>query len=182
MPSVVKIEDRVLLSPQVCSAVPARRSFQKLKQILVPVDLKNDCRASIHYGIWLAQRFDSTVNLIHVYEEPYVLNPIPRTRSCDVFNHHRRNVFADFYQLLEKTRHEYPKSVGFFEYGNPDRDISKLAQRLGADLLILCACSGHWLEHLVFGSHACRIAENAPCPVLVVRQKGQLDEQPRMKR
>lgn len=171
MQSPIKMEDCAISSSKVCEPPQASSRPQKLQQIFVPVDLTNDCRATLNYAIRLAQTFGSTLNLLHLYQEPYVLNPGPHSRNCDVFKQQRQKVFADFYNLLQKARNKYPDSVGYFEYGNPDRDICKIARQLNADLLIVSTHNGKWLEHLVFGRHAERILADAPCPVLIVREQ-----------
>jgi nucleotide-binding universal stress UspA family protein len=146
------------------------RPCEKPRQIIVPVDLTNDCTASIDYAIRFAKAFGSTVNLLHLYQDPYVVSQGSRSPNCDLFKEQRRTVFADFYDLLQETQNKYPDSVGYFEYGNPDREIDVIARRLRADLLIVSMHDGKWLEHLLFGRHADRILANAPCPVLVVRE------------
>ena len=143
----------------------------KIQQILVAVDPANDCRASIEHAIGLASIFGSTVALVHFYQEPYVLEGSPHSRNCDVFKLQRRKVFAEFTDLLQRARDRYPKSVGYFEYGNPDHDIRKIARQLNADLLVLGTHNDKWLEHIFLGRHANRILADAPCPVLVVREE-----------
>jgi nucleotide-binding universal stress UspA family protein len=153
---------------------PALESFcpaGKIRQIIVPVDLTNDCTASIDYAIRFAKAFGSTVNLLHLYQDPYVVSQSSRSPNWDLFKEQRRMVFADFYNLLRETRSKYPDAKGYFEYGNPDREIDVIARQLRADLLIVSMHHGKWLEHLLFGRHAARILANAPCPVLVVRDE-----------
>ena len=77
---------------------PARESFcpaGKIRQIIVPVDLTNDCTASIDYAIRFAKAFGSTVNLLHLYQDPYVVSQSSRSPNWDLFKEQRRKVFAD---------------------------------------------------------------------------------------
>jgi nucleotide-binding universal stress UspA family protein len=146
------------------------RPFKKLRKIIVPVDLTRNCLPSIDYAICFAKAFGSTLNLVYLYEEPYVVDGSSRSRGCDLFKEQRRKVFADFYKLLRETRDRYPDSTGYFEYGNPEREIEVIASRLRADLIIVSVHDGNWLEHLLFGRHAGWILAKAPCPVLVIRE------------
>ena len=164
------IEDFVESGPKNGKARPSASPEQKIQQILVPVDPANDCRVSIEYAIGLASIFGSTVVLVHFYQEQYVLEGSLHPRNCDVFKLQRRKVFADFTDLLQKARDRYPKSVGYFEYGNPDHDVCKIARQLNADLLVLGTHKDRWLERVFSGRHADRILADAPCPVLVVRE------------
>jgi len=133
------------------------------------VDLTRDCPTSIDYAICFAKAYRSTLNLLYLYQEPYVADQSSRSRGCDLFKEQRRKVFSDFYKLLVETRNKYPDSIGYFEYGNPDREIDVIARQLHADLLIVSIHNGKWLEHLLFGRHD-RILAKVPCPVLIVRE------------
>jgi nucleotide-binding universal stress UspA family protein len=69
------------------------------------------------------------------------------------------------------TRNRYPDSSGYFEYGNPDREIDVIARQLRGDLIIVSVHHGKWLEHLLFGRRVDWILANAPCPVLVIGEQ-----------
>jgi len=84
MQSAVKKVDRAFLGSHVCQTPLVPGPGVKFQQILIPVDLKNDCCASIHYAIRLAKTFGATVNLLHLYEEPYVLQDSPTIESRSV--------------------------------------------------------------------------------------------------
>ena len=165
------IEDFIEPGPEIGKARPKAPPGQKIQQILVLVDPANHCQASIAYAIGLASVFGSTMALVHFYQEPYVLESSLHRRNCDVFKLQRRKVFADFTDLLQKARDRYPKSVGYFEYGNSDHDICKIAGQLNADLVVLAAHKDRWLERVFAGRHANRILADAPCPILIVREE-----------
>jgi nucleotide-binding universal stress UspA family protein len=171
MQSSVEVKKSALSDVRVGPALESFRPSEKLRQIIVPVDLTNDCTVTIDYAIRFARAFGATVNLLHLYQEPYAVSQGSRSPNCDLFKEQRRKVFADFYHLLRETKNKYPDSVGYFEYGNPDHEIEVIARQLRADLLIVSMHHGKWLEHLLFGRHADRILANAPCPVLVVREE-----------
>jgi nucleotide-binding universal stress UspA family protein len=170
MESSFQIENSGFSGLQVCPPLESYRPSEQLRQIIVPVDLTRNCPLSIDYAICFAKAFGSTLNLVHLYQEPYVVDQSSRSRGCDLFREQRRKVFADFYNLLRETRNRYPDSIGYFEYGNPDREIDVIARQLRADLIIVSVHNGKWLEHLLFGRHADWILANAPCPVLVIRE------------
>ena len=170
MKSSVQMESNRLSGLQVCPPLEWCRPSDQLRQIIVPVDLTTDCPTSIDYGIRFAKAFGSTLNLLYLYQEPYVVDQSSRSRGCDLFKEQRRKVFADFYKLLRETRTRYADSIRYFEYGNPEREIDVIARRLRADLIIVSVHNGNWLEHLLFGRPAEWILANAPCPVLVIRE------------
>lgn len=170
MESSVQTENRDLSDFQVCPVVGLCYPSDKLRQIIIPVDLTRNCHPSIDYAICFAKAFRSTLNLVYLYQDPYVVEQSTRGRGCDLFKEQRQKLFADFYNLLRETRNRYSDSIGYFEYGNPDREIDLIARQLRADLIIVSAHNGKWLEHLLFGRHADWILANAPCPVLVFRE------------
>jgi nucleotide-binding universal stress UspA family protein len=168
--SGIDMKDSGLAGFRLCVPLEPCRPTERLRQIIVPVDLTNDCATSIGFAVCFAKIFGSTVNLLHFYQEPYVVNHLSRSRDCDLFSEHRRKVFDDFCNLLRKTRRKYPASIGYFEYGNAYREIGIVARQLHADLLIVSMHSGKWFEHLLFGRHADSILASAPCPVLFIRE------------
>lgn len=170
MEGSVQMEGSGLSGSQVRPSLDSCRSSNQLRKIIVPVDLTSDSPTSIDYAISLAKAYGSTLNLVYLYQEPYVVEQSSRSRGCDLFREQRRKIFADFYKLLRETRNRYPDSIGYFEYGNPEREIEVIARRLHADLIIVSVHDGNWLEHLLFGRHAERIWANAPCPVLIIRE------------
>ncbi len=163
-----KIRDLLGFNEELSEPAQTSCLSRTLQQVLVPVDLCNECSPAVDYGIRLAKTLGSTLHLLHVYIEPYVLNPATRGRNCDVFKPQRQKAFAKFYNLLEKTREELPNAVGYFEYGNSERDISKIAGLLKADLIIVCAHHRKWVDHLIVGRNTSWILKGSPCPVLVI--------------
>lgn len=64
-----------------------------------------------------------------------------------------------------------------YRTGRADREIVRLAQELGADLIVIPTQRTSRFQRWLGGSTADRIARSAPCPVVVVRPK-QNDEDP----
>ncbi len=155
---------------RVCPPLESCRPSKQLRKIIVSVDLTTDCPASIDYAISFAKAFGSTLNLIYFYQEPYVVDQNSPSRGCDLFKEQRRKAFADFYRLLQETRNRYPDSIGYFEYGNTEREIEAIARRLCADLIVVSVHDGNWFEHFWRGRPAEWILAKAPCPVLVIRE------------
>ena len=80
-----------------CLPLESFRPSERLRQIIVPVDLTGDCQTSVDYAICFAKAFGSTLNLLYLYHEPYVADQGSRIRGCDLFKEQRRKVFSDFY-------------------------------------------------------------------------------------
>jgi hypothetical protein len=110
MQSSVEVEKSALSDLKVGPAIAASCPTEKLRQIIVPVDLTNDCTASIDHAIRFAKAFGSTVNLLHLYQDPYAVSQSSRSPNCDLFKEQRRKIFADFYNLLRETQKKYADS------------------------------------------------------------------------
>ena len=54
-------------------------------------------------------------------------------------------------------------------YGMPYIEIEKLAREKNVDLIIIGQISHSGPRHMLIGSVAQRVIENAPCPVLIVK-------------
>jgi nucleotide-binding universal stress UspA family protein len=169
MESSVQMENSGFSGSQVCPPLKSCRPSETLRQIIVPVELTTAYPTSIDYAICFAKAFSSTLNLLYLYQEPYIVES-SRRRGRDLFCEQRRKVFADFYKLLRETRNRYPDSIGYFEYGDPEREIDLIARQLRAGLIIVSGHNSNWLEHLLFGRHADWNLANALCPVLVIRE------------
>lgn len=60
--------------------------------------------------------------------------------------------------------------------GRPDKAIVQLAEEINADLIVVASHPPTLLERWLGGPLADRIARNAPCPVVIVRQKRDEDD------
>jgi hypothetical protein len=107
MENSVQTENSGLSGLQVCPPLESCRPSSRLRKIIIPVDLTKDCPASIDYGICFAKAHGSSLNLLYLYQEPYVVDQSFRSRGCDLFREQRRKVFADFYKLLRETHAEW---------------------------------------------------------------------------
>src|ERR1700721_4862673 len=85
MESSVQMENNGL-SPLLESPTPeSYRPSKPLRKIIVPVDLTRNCLPSIDHAICFAKAFGSILNLVYLYEEPYVVDGSSRSRGCDLF-------------------------------------------------------------------------------------------------
>jgi nucleotide-binding universal stress UspA family protein len=59
-------------------------------------------------------------------------------------------------------------------HGNPYLEIVRLAEEEAVDLIVLGTHGRSGIKHFLIGSVAEKVLRKAPCPVLVVREKGPL--------
>ena len=141
--------------------------INKLKHILVPLDMSEAAFKALRYAEPLARAFGAKITLLQIVRPPVYsaegLYPIPdRTEQLEAMEHD-----------MEKTcRRGLPADLDVkvaARYGYPADDIPVIARELEADLIVTTTHGYTGLKHLLMGSTAEGIVRRAPCPVLVVR-------------
>ena len=106
---------------------------------------------------------DAALHLVHVIEQPPVLHAGPFT-----YVEPAAVVHSDEDHWLHARVAKIPGAEGVLLEGDPADAVCEWAARAGADLLIVARHRGP-LARALRGSFAGRVAEHAPCPVLVLR-------------
>ncbi len=138
-------------------------------RILIPVDVSEFRRRAFRLGVRLASLNDAEVILLTVVDDRF---PYP-----DIFSFHVPN--EDYYKhireraaaILDQVIAEAPRDVRIrpmVSRGNPARVIVEVAEREGAELIIMTSHTTRGLEHMILGSVADKVLRSTPCPVLVI--------------
>ena len=148
---------------------------QDLKNILVPVDFSPMSELAIETAQRLARPSGATVHLVHVHEYFYPVGlmvpgaPVPPSMIafCQDEAERGRKQLAELAASHGITitncyvRNDVPVFNG----------VCKLAKQIGADLIVLQTHGHTGLARFFEGSHAERIVQHSPCPVLVARKQ-----------
>lgn len=143
------------------------------KHILVPVDGSETSMLSVAKAAGLAKAFGSEVTAV------YVLDPYPFTGVGADFAYGQAQYLstatAEANQALESVKKQMTEAgvevktlVG--EGHAVHEGIVRVADSVGADLIVMGSHGRRGLEKLVLGSVAQRVLSAARIPVLVVRQ------------
>lgn len=62
-------------------------------------------------------------------------------------------------------------STHVVETGEPGPTICSVAERVGADLVVMGSHGHGWLQRVFLGSVSTHVLQHAPCPVMVVRRE-----------
>ena len=137
----------------------------RLKKILVPVDFSDCSKKALVYASALARQFGAELTLLYIVQTyPVVLEMVPREMTSTETGH----------QELQKLRLTVEKGINCqteIRSGTPHVEIVHAAKDLNADLIIISTHGHSGLTHVVLGSTTERVVRQAPCPVLVVREK-----------
>jgi universal stress protein A len=147
-----------------------------IKKIVVPVDFSAPSEAAAHYAAALADRLGASLHLIHALE-PSALARSPlesyETLSAesldDVYWAARTRLSALSVRLALAGQISKEVRPGF-----PSEVITAAATDLGADLVVMSTHGRTGLSYLLMGSVAERVIRSTACPVLVVRDRGEV--------
>ena len=145
---------------------------ETITKILVPVDFSPHAERAFNYATTLAQRFNATLGLVHVVEDPFVTG----AWNNEVFVLDVGELFEGLIANAEQRLAALTRSaaaVGLtaataVTTGRPAHTIVEHAKEGGFDLIVMGTHGRTGLSHVVMGSVAERVVRTAPCPVLTV--------------
>jgi nucleotide-binding universal stress UspA family protein len=146
-----------------------------IRNILVPVDFSEMSGPAIETAQRLAKRFGAAVHLVHVHEYYYPVGfmapgaPVPM--SMVTFREDTAERIADQFRALAK-KHGIPTTNCYVQNDTPVfNEVCKVARQINADLIVTPTHGYIGVAHFFEGSHAERIVQHSPCPVLVARKR-----------
>ena len=141
------------------------------KTILCPTDFSVPSETAVTAAAEVARHFHATLRLVHVVAA--LPAPAPDLNYTFRVPEYEAVLHAEADEKLkqlatrlcgEGVTPEY--SVG---HGDAGREIARMADELGADVIIIATHGETGWRHALFGSVAERVVRLAPCPVLTVR-------------
>ena len=144
---------------------------EELTRILVPVDFSVHADKALRYAATLAGRFNATVELLHVVEDPYRTGAWSPDVYTPVIPEILDNLVADARRRLEDMK--VVAAAGGVDVrtdvliGLPAHSI--IEKSTDFDLIVMGTHGRTGLPHIVTGSVAERVVRKAACPVLTVR-------------
>lgn len=175
---VVKLAagDEALLA---AGAPPPEPAVFCLKKILVPVDFSDCSRKALQYAVPMARQNGSSLTLLYVGVLPDYLGLDGGGFDYGIYDPDFSAVEADLrasgqQRLDQLIAEQVPREVPcetLIQVGAPKSEILAAARNLPADLIILSTHGRTGLKHVLLGSVAEHVVREAPCPVLVVRER-----------
>ena len=142
-----------------------------LRRILVPIDFSPQSLKTLRYAKVLADKFGAKLHLVHVvnpsiFSARHLMLPWAAAEAELVRNAKKRlkNLATEFSLPPRPT----PFTV---RAGAAADEISQVAGVTDADLIAIATRGYTGLKHAFLGSTTERLVREAPCPVLVVRDK-----------
>ena len=137
--------------------------------IICAVDLTDEANAVIGRSLQLSQRDCHRVHLVHACEHPITgYGELTGSNHMVTESQIRQSVYPRIEAL--GTGHDIPEDHWHIEFGRPADVIHRLAEHLGADLIVI-GSHGRSGIRLLLGSTANSVVHGASCDVLTVRIK-----------
>jgi nucleotide-binding universal stress UspA family protein len=141
------------------------------KRILVPLDFGEPAGHALDHAIAIAERFEASLDLLHVVPNPYVDDPsglylpLPPTYLNELVAEAQKRLRGAF-TPADQERFSVRAIV---KVGDPVVQIVEYARVESIDLIAMGTHGRSGAAHLFLGSVAERVVRTAPCPVLTVR-------------
>ena len=140
-----------------------------LKRILLPTDFSEPSLEATRYAVELASRFDATLHLLNVIEDPVLYlpmfesYPLPSKEEFEQYAQTRLEnwILADDVEKCETEFH--------WVHGKPFVEIVRYAKVNEIDMIVIGTHGRNMAAHLLLGSVVEKVVRKSPCPVLTVR-------------
>jgi nucleotide-binding universal stress UspA family protein len=132
------------------------------KIILCPVDLERDSLAALDTVRNIAECNDSTVYILHVIA-PRLPGPLERMPDWE------KTAAAKVEKAARERLGESLRWQVLIREGEPAAVVEKVAEELGAQLLVMTTHGHKGLNRVLLGSVAAKVVRESPRPVLTVR-------------
>ena len=145
-----------------------------IKKILLPTDFSDTADAALAYAAGLAADLGATIDLVHVFSDPYALSmsvpevyaPVP----ADVRERVLTDLRAHLRARLDTIGGQGVTGTDTIVTGLVAPTIVKYAADHAIDLIVIGTHGRRGVAHLLLGSVAEHVVRTATCPVLTVRQ------------
>jgi len=140
-----------------------------IRTVLIGTDLDSDSDALVSAGVQLARAAGAKIHLAYSFAPPIAyLSELGAGVSDPILAREEQQCREALADQARQAGIAIADAELHVRRGAPHRMLSDLAERIGADLLIVGATGGGRL-HRRLGSTADRVLRRAHCPVLVVR-------------
>lgn len=160
------------MEPLVEFETDLRPSQVHLNKILVPTDFSTPSQQALRYALRFAKEFGAQVTLLHVVEKTAIGSgpDIPAHMS---YSDEQREIAEQSLRALTAST----EAVGAVRIGStlrdgvPAEEIMEAARDFDTDLILIGTHGYKGWRKALLGSTAQKVVRDAPCPVLVVREK-----------
>jgi nucleotide-binding universal stress UspA family protein len=144
--------------------------------ILCPTDLKERALLALEKAVQIAHQFNSKITMLNVHDE--FMNKKEREMLRVSFDTLKDKYAQVAIESREKMRgsirnlHAEDIQVDYkLREGKPAKEIVKVAEKRGVDLIVMTTDGRDSIKDFVTGTITEHVINHAPCPVLVIPYK-----------
>jgi nucleotide-binding universal stress UspA family protein len=145
-----------------------------IEHILVPVDYSSCSRAALRFAVELAQKYQATIDIVHVWDRPSYMSDVMMTTTEPVSGKSlllliQENAQRDLDEFLKGIELSHGMTAsGRLLSGDPASALLKELKHGKHDLVVVGTHGRTGLSHVLLGSVAEKLARLSPVPVLTV--------------
>lgn len=142
----------------------------EFKNILVATDFSESAKQALELGIYLAQKHQASLTLLHTFEAPIqVYDGMYALPMVDFITPVREAAEKQLDETLKELRKQVPEAKGVLASGVAWQEILRTAEEIRADVIVMGTHGHRGLVHALLGSVAEKTVRMSPVPVLTVR-------------
>ncbi len=135
-------------------------------KILIAIDKTDSAEKVAQSGLQLAQQFGSEIALVSIVDST-IYEGEDEASSRELEEMKDFNFNASQRRVIDNVFKKYPVKT-FVEEGKPAEVIIRIAERFGADVIVMGTHGRKGLSHLIMGSVAEDVIKNAKRPCVVI--------------
>lgn len=144
----------------------------QVSRILCPVDFSPGSGAALEAAAELAERFGASIDVLHVWTPPTVVAfDAAIVPTAEDLTELTESLHASLDRVIATLRLPKDRVEKHLVQGSDWREIVDVADRRGADLVVLGTHGRTGLSHVLLGSVAEKVVRTAKRPVLTVPMK-----------
>lgn len=138
-----------------------------MKKILVGIDFSKPCRAALRRAAWIGHRFQAGVVALHVVRELPYEGATQQAHWVELVSRLEEEAREGLNQFVQETLPEEEGVETLVEVGVPYRDLLRIAQELGAELLVVGSETQRGIRRVFLGGTAESVAQKSSLPVWI---------------
>jgi nucleotide-binding universal stress UspA family protein len=150
-----------------------------IKKVLVAIDGSKSADKALDFALDLAGKYSAQIVLISVFDPPSVsyltspamiFIPIDTTKHLEEIRIYHEKILSEALKKARSYKEELKVSKKLIE-GRPADKIVETAKDGEFDLIIIGSRGLGGIKEFFLGSVSDRVADEAPCPVLIIKEK-----------
>ena len=144
-----------------------------MENILVPTDFSKTSKGAYHYALHLAEYFDSSINVVHVYHPSYSPDYSVGVSANSMMLEPKKELMKQFIHQSDKGEDSVVTLIDVkseITSGFAGEELVRISKSEEIDLIVMGTTGDNTILEKVFGSISSDVSKHAQCPVLLVPQ------------